>query len=122
MALEPCSNWPEDRVRAALGGDSIAASDVLPVLERLDHEDARWIVSRLLSRTDRVRWAADCAEHVDDPPPKSIAAIAAARAWADRPCEETRVAAYVAARAAAAADEHRWQLRRAVEYLKSPRS
>jgi hypothetical protein len=55
---------------------------------------------------------------VDDPPPKSIAAIAAARAWADRPWEET----YVAARAAAAADEHRWQLRRAVEYLKSPRS
>jgi hypothetical protein len=109
MALEPCSNWPEDRVRGALGGDSIAASDVLPVLERLDHEDARWIVSRLLSRTDRVRWAADCAEHVqpDDPLPESIAAIAAARAWADRPCEETyaaaAAAAYVAARAAAAA-------------------
>jgi hypothetical protein len=65
-----------------------------------------------------VRLAADFAEHVihltGEGRPVAEAAIAAARAWADNPCEETQsaalraadaayVAAYVAARAAAAA-------------------
>jgi hypothetical protein len=69
---------------------------------------ALWLLARLGGEHKRmaVRLAADFAERVvhlaGEGRPAAEAAIAAARAWADNPCEETRLAALRAARAAAA--------------------
>jgi hypothetical protein len=70
---------------------------------------ALWLLARLGGEHHvmAVRLAADFAEHVihltGEGRPAAEAAIAAARAWADNPCEETQSAALRAARAADAA-------------------
>ena len=137
-ALDPCAGYEADRLEQIMGGTSIAVADALPVLLSLPRDDARWVLSRLLSRSDRVSWACDCAERIvdriTDPWTEGIAlsAIQTARAWVEAEAEASAAyaayaasAAYAAASAsaayAAASAEHEWQCAQALAYLEVSR-
>jgi hypothetical protein len=117
MALNPCEEYPRDRVRELLGGDAIEWSALVPVLLTIHREDARWLVTHLLWATSPqalVLWAADCAERplatlADERTRKVCAAtLATTRAWCrgeatDGEVRAARAAAWAAEAAAARA-------------------
>lgn len=70
MALKPCHDWPEERVRAILG-DGLDTENGLEAVLTLDPADARWLLARLLSQENRVAWAKAAAART-----KGYAAIA----------------------------------------------
>lgn len=122
-ARDPCTGYEADRLEQIMGGTSIAVADALPVLLSLPRDDARWVLSRLLSRSDRVSWACDCAERIveriTDPWTEGVAlsAIQTARAWVEG--EASAYAAYAASASASSASsaEHEWQCAQALVYL-----
>lgn len=94
--------------RVRLSGTVLAGDDKLVASER----HTIWSVD---IRQALVYWAAECAERTNQSDTRSVAAIAAAKAWALDPTEANRNAAYAANAAAynaANAAERQWQSRR----------
>jgi len=108
-----------DRERVAYAaalGHPVALQVVEPAELPADPRERTEPGVRLLSHVEAVRWAADlaavvvrAATHGDDLRPAN--AIAAARAWADCPCEEHRQAATQAATEAVELAEAAWAAR-----------
>jgi hypothetical protein len=107
MALKPCEDWTEDRVRSY--GDSVSPAALAQILLLIDPKDARWLLARLLPRKGRIEWACRCDERAlsiweaaypDDDRPR--AAIEAAQSGYTANAATTR-AARAAANAAALA-------------------
>ncbi len=111
IALHPC--WQEETIRTQIGKGKTPAQ--IAVASHVCAADRRWVLTRLLARTESGRralvlWAAGCAQDVqhlvgEDAEGVAEAAIAAATAWAEGSgsVEDCASAAYYAATAATAA-------------------
>lgn len=84
----PCEDWPEARVREALGGDSCLIADLPDRLLDIGSINARWLMPRILANVScltAVLWACDCVCHVvdfdDDARSDISAAVDTVRRW-----------------------------------------
>jgi hypothetical protein len=66
MALSPCDDWPEERVREALWPLPTSDEEVFDVLIRVYPADARWLLSELMTPNNAAAWAGECASRCAD--------------------------------------------------------
>jgi hypothetical protein len=102
-ALDPCY---DDDALSELLHEGVQVRSALTILLSLPADDARWVLARILTVENRVRWAKDCAARAKRyaADAASYAASSAAYTAADAAADAASSAAYASAYAYTAAD------------------
>ena len=104
-AGEACQRFDleSDEAKQLLGNGKMPAGEFCELLAgKKQHSDAIRLLAHVLPKAAAVRWACQCIRHVGlgDTPTAAATALLAAEAWAAKPTDEHRRAAFPAAQAA----------------------